>query len=88
MCIFLMGCYRTGLKYTIHIGYRVLYTVCLILMESDAIDNHIGNFQFTDFNESIMMFPDKINQIRFFYDSFLISLLQSTNSFFSESNFH
>ena len=74
-------------KYTIHIGYRVLYTVCLILMESNAIDKHIANFQFKDFKESIMMFPDKINQIHFFYDSFLNSPLQSTNSFFSQSIF-
>ena len=48
----------SGRKYTIDIDYWVGYTVCLILAESVAIDNCSLSIWFTEFKESIKMFPD------------------------------
>ena len=55
--------------------------------ECIAIDNSL-HIWFTDLNESIMMFPNKINQILLCICLFPVSTAQTTNSFFSESNFH
>ena len=52
-----------GLKTSADIDYSELYTVCLVLAVSVAMDNRSLRTCFTDFNELITMFADKINQI-------------------------
>ena len=71
-------------KYTFDIDYWVWYTVCLVLAESIAIDDHSLHIWFTNFNESITMFPDKINQIPLCIGLFPVSTAQSTSSLLSE----
>ena len=53
----------SGRKYTTDINYLVGCTVCLVLAESVAIEDSSLSIMFTDFNESITMFSDKIKQI-------------------------
>ena len=53
-----------------------------------ALDKKSLRIRFTDFNELIMMFPDKINQIPLCICLFPVSTAQTANSLFSEINLH